>query len=203
MSSARYTHPHLAALGRALDDFAPECARLERWGAQLAEVLLAGGRVLVAGNGGSAAHAQHLSGELTGRFRAERVPLAAIALHTDTTAVTAIANDYGYEQVFARQVAAHGRPGDVFLGISTSGTSANVVAAAQVARREGLVVWALTGPPPNRLLGACDDAVAVRAPGTPTVQEVHQVAVHLLCAAIDGALTEPIPSGTGLAGARR
>ena len=99
--------------------------------------------------------------------------------------MTAIANDYGYDSVFSRQVQAHGRPGDVFLGLSTSGRSGNVLAAMQAARDGGLTVWALTGTGPNAMTEVAHDAVAVSAPATATVQEVHQVAVHLLCAAVD------------------
>ncbi len=176
-----------AAHVRALLDALPalDTDRLDAWGTTLAGVLVGGGRLLCAGNGGSAAQAQHLTAELVGRYRDDRPALSAIALHAETSSVTAIANDYGYDAVFARQVQAHGRPGDVFLGLSTSGRSGNVLAAMQAAREGGLTVWALTGSGPNPMLEAADDAVAVEAPATATVQEVHQVAVHLLCAAVD------------------
>ncbi len=174
---------HVEALLRALPLLDTE--RLDRWGAQLAEVLVGGGRLLVAGNGGSAAQAQHLTAELVGRYRDDRPALSAIALHAETSAVTAIANDYGYDHVFARQVQAHGRPGDVFLGMSTSGRSGNVLAAMEAAREGGLAVWAMTGDGPNPMSEAADETVAVSAPATATVQEVHQVALHLLCAAVD------------------
>ena len=189
---------HVAALLAALP--ALDTDRLDRWGRHLAGVLVGGGRLLVAGNGGSAAQAQHLTAELVGRYRDDRPALSAIALHAETSALTAIANDYGWGHGFARQVQAHGRPGDVFLGLSTSGRSANVLAAMEAARAGGLTVWALTGPPPNPACDAADQAVCVDAPATATVQEVHQVAVHLLCAAVDlqvgadrstSALTEP------------
>ncbi len=124
----------------------------------------AGGRLLACGNGGSAAEAQHLTGELVGRFRHERRPLSAIALHADTSATTAIVNDYGDHEVFARQVAAHGRPGDVLVCLSTSGSSQNVVAAAKAAHELGVTTWALTGPAPNPLAALCDEAVTVEAP---------------------------------------
>ena len=172
---------------RALLDALPslDTDRLDAWGVHLASVLVGGGRLLCAGNGGSAAHAQHLTAELVGRYRDDRPALSAIALHAETSAVTAISNDYGYESVFSRQVQAHGRPGDVFLGLSTSGRSANVLAAMQAARDGGLTVWALTGTGPNAMTELADDAIAVAAPATATVQEVHQVAVHLVCAAVD------------------
>ena len=176
---------HLAALRGPLRALEDDCDRIDAWGARLGHLLLAGGRLLAAGNGGSAAQAQHLTSELVGRYRDDRVPLSALSLHAETSSVTAIANDYGGEEVFARQVRAHGRPGDVLVALSTSGRSANVVAAARAARAGGLVVWALTGPRPNLLADLADDAVAVSAPATATIQEVHQVVVHLLCAAVD------------------
>jgi D-sedoheptulose 7-phosphate isomerase len=176
---------HLAALHRALDALAREEARLDRWGEELGCRLLAGARLLACGNGGSAAEAQHLTAELVGRFRDERAPLSAIALCTDSSSMTAIGNDYGLDEVFARQVRAHGRPGDVLVALSTSGASRNVVAAVESARGAGLTTWALTGPAPNPLAAACDDAVCVVADGTATVQEAHLVSVHMLCGAVD------------------
>ncbi|HEX2576121.1 MAG TPA: SIS domain-containing protein [Aquihabitans sp.] len=184
---------HLDALGRALDSFGPQAARLDRWGVHLAGVLGGGGRLLAAGNGGSAAEAQHLTAELVGRYCTERRPLSAIALHTDTSATTAIGNDYGGDEVFRRQVLAHGRAGDVLVVLSTSGRSSNVLAAAEAGRSAGLTVWGLTGPAPNPLAEAVDDVVAVDAPHTATVQELHLVAVHLLCAALDVALGAATP----------
>jgi phosphoheptose isomerase len=176
-----------AAHVRALLDALPQLDtdRLDRWGRHLAAVLVGGGRLLCAGNGGSAAQAQHLTAELVGRYRDDRPALSAIALHAETSALTAISNDYGYDSVFSRQVQAHGRPGDVFLGLSTSGRSANVLAAMQAARDGGLTVWAMTGAGPNAMTDLAEEAIAVAAPATATVQEVHQVAVHLVCAAVD------------------
>jgi len=174
---------HLAALLEALPLLDVET--VDAWGVRLAGVLVGGGRLLVAGNGGSAAQAQHLTAELVGRYRDDRPALSAIALHAETSSLTAIANDYGWDHGFARQVQAHGRPGDVFLGLSTSGRSANVLSAMQAAHDGGLQVWALTGPGPNPMLELAGESVAVTAPSTATVQEVHQVAVHLLCAAVD------------------
>lgn len=182
-------------LQQLLDDTpgrgASDLARVQRWGRHLADVLTAGGRLLACGNGGSAADAQHLTAELVGRYRDDRVPLSALALTAETSSVTAIANDYGYEEVFARQVAAHGRPGDVLVAISTSGSSPNVVAAAETGRSGGLTVWALTGPRPNPLADAADDTIAVAAPVTATVQEVHSVLIHTLCAAVDREILAP------------
>lgn len=179
---------HVRALQQALASLAFETARIDRWGHHLADVLLAGGRLLAAGNGGSAAEAQHLTAELVGRYRDERVPLSAIALHADTSSLTAISNDYGAEEAFARQVRAHGRPGDVLVALSTSGASPNVLAAAAAAAEVGMTTWALTGPAPNPLATRCDEAVCVAAAATATVQEIHLVAVHLLSAAVDAAV---------------
>lgn len=179
---------HLEGVHRALDGFAAHVPTVEAWGRHLAAILTAGGRLLAAGNGGSAAEAQHLTAELVGRYRDERRPLSAIALHADTSSVTAIANDYGLREVFSRQVAAHGRRGDVLVLLSTSGRSPNVLAAAATARSLGLTSWALTGPAPNPLADAVDEAIAVEGASTANVQEVHLVACHLLCAAVDVAL---------------
>jgi phosphoheptose isomerase len=183
---------HIGALVGALSVL--DTRLLDHWGQRLALVMSGGGRLLLAGNGGSAAHAQHLSTEFTGKFMADRAPYSAIALHADTSAVTAIANDYGYDEVFARQVHAHGRAGDVLLSLSTSGRSRNVLRAVAIARARGLATCALTGPAPNPLAGACDEAVCVQPGGAPvltaTVQEAHQVALHLICLAFDATVAD-------------
>jgi D-sedoheptulose 7-phosphate isomerase len=176
---------HLEALRAPLDRLAGDLDLIDGWGRHLARVLAGGGRLLAVGNGGSAAQAQHLTSELVGRYRDERQPFSALALHAETSALTAISNDYGPEELFARQVRAHGRAGDVLVLLSTSGRSPNVVAAARAGREVGLAVWALTGPAPNPLVQAADDALVVDSPWTATVQEVHQVVIHLLCAAVD------------------
>ncbi|MCK2216453.1 SIS domain-containing protein [Actinomadura sp. ATCC 31491] len=179
---------HLEKLWNTLEKVDDQAVTVRAWGARLAGSLASGGRLLVCGNGGSAAEAQHLSAELVGRFREDRRPYAAIALHADTSSMTAIANDFGAEQVYARQVRAHGRPGDVLLCLSTSGSSPNVLAAAEAAREAEVLAWAMTGPGPNPLTELCDDAVAVPAEETATVQEVHLAMIHLLCEALEGAL---------------
>lgn len=161
---------------------------VQSWGEQLARSLPDGGRVLAAGNGGSAAEAQHLTAELVGRFLAERRPLSAISLHAESSSFTAILNDYGGDEVFARQVEAHGRPGDIVILLSTSGTSSNVLHAAKRAHDIGLTVWALTGPAPNPLAAMADSAIAVPAGSTAAIQEVHLVIIHALCAAMDSVL---------------
>lgn len=183
---------HFGALGTALErNRGPAIRRIWTWGEQLADIYHRDGRLFTCGNGGSAAEAQHLSAELTGRFRTERRPLAAIALHCDSSATTAIANDYGIEEMFARQLRAHGRPGDALVVLSTSGTSPNVIATAKAAQDMGITTWALTGPPPNTLASVCDDAIAVDADSVATVQEMHLVLVHALCTALDAALEAP------------
>jgi D-sedoheptulose 7-phosphate isomerase len=175
---------HVAELQRALHSIHSQLPRIEQWGGLVASRLLAGGRLLAAGNGGSAAQAQHLTAELVGRYHRERRPLSAIALHAETSALTAIVNDYGPDEAFARQVRAHGRSGDVLVALSTSGRSPNVIAAADAATDLGIAVLALTGAAPNPLAEAATDALTIEGP-TPTVQEVHLLAIHLLCEAVD------------------
>jgi D-sedoheptulose 7-phosphate isomerase len=176
---------HLAALAAALSSLEVEVDRIDAWGRHLAGVLMGGGRLLAVGNGGSAALAQHLTSELVGRYRDDRPAFSALALHAEGSSLTSITNDYGADEAFARQVRAHGRPGDVLVALSTSGRSSNVLAAVEAARECALTTWALTGRRPNPLAEACDDAVCADAPATATVQEIHQVVVHLLCAAFD------------------
>jgi D-sedoheptulose 7-phosphate isomerase len=187
MSSYPTLQEHLDELGLGLAALAEQDAEVSRWGRHLA-TCLDGGRLLVAGNGGSAAEAQHLTAELVGRFEAERRPLSAIVLHGDTSTVTAVCNDYGSDEVFARQVEAHGRPGDVLLLISTSGRSANLLQAAQRARLVGVDVWALTGLAPNPLTDLADRFIAIPVHSVSAVQEAHLVAIHALCAAVDRCL---------------
>ncbi|MEV3901273.1 SIS domain-containing protein [Mycobacterium sp. NPDC050551] len=179
---------HISALADAVDRIGVEAPRVTAWGRHLAGVLTAGGRLLACGNGGSAAEAQHLTAEIVGRFKDERIPLSAISLHADTSALTAIANDYGIDEMFARGVRAHGRPGDVLVALSTSGTSPNVLAAVKAAHENGLTTWALAGPAPNPLAAMCDDAICVEAGTTATVQEIHLMLVHGLCIALDAEL---------------
>lgn len=182
-------HRHWSELAAAMQRTCDQTRTVEQWGRQLAAVFDSGGSLLACGNGGSAAQAQHLTGELVGKFRTDRRPLPAFPLHADTSGTTAIANDYGANEVFARQVAAHGRPRDVLVALSTSGTSGNVVAAAKAAREAGMTVWALTGRAPNPLAAISDDAIAVDAEDVATVQEVHLAIVHALCAVVDEVLT--------------
>jgi D-sedoheptulose 7-phosphate isomerase len=187
----RHGRQHVVRLAEALLCSEAEWATAADWGRRLVPTLSAGGRLLVAGNGGSAAQAQHLSAEFVGRYGPDRRPFSSIALHADTSAVTAIANDYGVDEMFARQVEAHGRSGDVLLLLSTSGRSANMVAAARRARTVGVRVWAMTGPRPNPLADAADEALTIECGSSCTVQELHLVAVHLVCEAFD--LAQGVP----------
>lgn len=178
---------HVERLAAALPTLRSAVPTLAAWGETLAIRLAAGAKVLAAGNGGSAAEAQHFTAELVGRFDGDREPYSAIALNAETSSLTAIGNDYGYHHVYARQVRAHARPGDVLVLLSTSGSSPNILAAAHAARERDALVLALTGPGPNPLAGLCDDAVC--CPGdTATVQEIHLVALHMICRSVEAAL---------------
>ena len=189
--------PHAAA-ARGGEVGREHSALLARWAAVLAERLGQGSRLLVAGNGGSAAEAQHLTAELVGRYDGERTPFSAIALHADTSSVTAIGNDYGYAEVFARQVRAHARPGDIVMLLSTSGASANLLAAARAARECGALSWALTGPAPNPLGSAVDEVLALEARNC-HVQESQLVAIHALCEGFDACVRAAVPPVAGAA----
>lgn len=181
-------HSHLRRLGQTAEAFEAEAGKLERWGLLLARTFVDGGRLLVAGNGGSAAQAQHLAAEFVGKLREDRIPLSAVALTADTCGVTAIANDYGYGHVFARQVRAHGTAGDVLLLISTSGRSPNLIEAADTGRTLGMRTWAFTGDLPNPLAEHCTEAVAVPSADTQIIQELQLAAAHLLCEYVDATL---------------
>ena len=182
---------HCAVLAECITRIRREqLALLARWGETLADLLPAGGRLLAAGNGGSAAQAQHLTAELVGRYDGERPAYSAIALNAETSSLTAIGNDYGYDEVFARQVAAHGRPGDALVLMSTSGRSPNLLRAAETARAGRLRVWAMTGRRPNPLAELADETLDIDAPQTATVQEAHLLALHVLCELFDEARQE-------------
>lgn len=196
---------HLDDSRAALDELTRHLDELDRWAEDLVEALAAGHRLLVAGNGGSAALAAHLVAELVGRFHDDRPAFSALALHAEGATLTALGNDYGFERAFSRQVEAHGRPGDVFLAMSTSGRSPNLLRAAELADRLGLGAWALTGPGPNPLVERAHRALCVAAATTAAVQDAHQVAVHLLCIGFDErvlSLAAP-PRGGGGHGSRR
>lgn len=147
-----------------------------------------GGKILLAGNGGSAADAQHIAGELVSRFAFDRPGLPAIALTTDSSILTSIGNDYGYEKLFARQVQAHGNKGDVFIGYSTSGKSPNILRAFEEARDRGLVCLGLTGNRGGSMRELCDYLLEVPSGDTPKIQEGHLVLSHILCGLVENAL---------------
>ena len=158
--------------------------------ALIIDSLEAGGKLLLFGNGGSAADAQHIAAEFVGRFQHERRPLPALALTTDTSILTAVSNDYGFEHVFARQVAAVGRPGDIALAISTSGASPNVLAAAGTAQDSGIKVIALTGKGGGDLAPLADLAIVVPSRNTQQIQEAHIAIGHILSEIVETALME-------------
>ncbi|BCB83467.1 phosphoheptose isomerase [Phytohabitans suffuscus] len=186
---------HLAGLASALVPYREAARKLSGWGHDLARLLAGGGRLLAAGNGGSAAEAQHLTAELVGKLRDDRPALSAIALTAETSSLTAVGNDFGYDEVFARQVRAHGREGDILLLFSTSGRSANLLAAARAGAERGLRVLGLTGPAPNPLAEVCSDVLAVPSPDSQVVQELHLVSLHVLCEYVDLALPSlPAPA---------
>jgi D-sedoheptulose 7-phosphate isomerase len=170
---------------RLLRDTAPAIAAA----AELMKASLkSGGKIMFCGNGGSAADAQHLAAELMGRFLRDRAPLPALALTVDTSALTAIANDYSYAEVFARQLRGIGRHGDVLVGLSTSGNSANVVKALEAARDIGVVTLALTGQGGGRMAEIADHTIRVPSTRTYAIQEMHMMIGHMLCGFIEEAL---------------
>ena len=167
--------------------FAASAPLLLEVGGRMAESLIAGGRILAFGNGGSAADAQHFAAELVGRLPRERPGLSAIALTTDPSVVTAVGNDMGFAVIFRRQVEAHGRRGDVALGITTSGRSPNVVEGLRAARQRGLVTVGLTGNGGGEVAGLVDHLIDVPHRDTPRIQEVHAMVLHLLCEIVEEA----------------
>lgn len=169
------------AVARAASDHA-FVAAIEASALLIEKSLAAGGKLLIAGNGGSAADAQHIAAEFVGRYRRDRAAMAAIALTTDTSALTAIGNDYGFEHIFARQLQGLGRKGDTFLGISTSGRSPNVIAALQKARELGLSTIGFSGQNRNELAPLCDVLLAAPSSETALVQQLHITAAHAICA---------------------
>jgi D-sedoheptulose 7-phosphate isomerase len=192
MDSVERIRAHFAASAQLKEESAPLLAPLiARAAGVLTESLLGDGKILACGNGGSACDAQHFAAEMVGRFERERPELPAISLSTDTAILTAVANDYAFEQVFAKQVRALGAKGDVLLAISTSGNSANVVAAIEAARDREMRVVALTGKGGGRIagmLGEADVHLCVPHDRTARIQEVHLLTIHCLCDAVDNAL---------------
>lgn len=199
---ARYTEAYLARSRAALDALAADGAARELLGAMAARItasLRAGGKLMVAGNGGSAGDSQHIAGEFISRLMFDHAPLAAIALTVDGSVMTATGNDYGYEHVFERQVLGLGRAGDVFLAISTSGRSANVLRALDAAAGRGVVCLGFTGAGPGaaEMEGRC--ALLLRAPASETaiIQQLHITAAHIVCALVERAMfperAPPVP----------
>ncbi len=182
-----------ARLVAAMAEDAVLCRQVAEAALLVAEALRAGGKLLLCGNGGSAADAQHWAGELVSRFAYDRPGLAAIALTTDTSILTAIGNDYGYERLFARQVEALGRPGDVLFALSTSGRSPNVLAALAAARAHGLRTIGFTGAGGGEMASLCDLLLRVPHTETPRIQEGHEAMGHAICALIEAALFPRAP----------
>jgi D-sedoheptulose 7-phosphate isomerase len=163
-------------------------ATLHTMAGTIVDAMRNGGKLMIAGNGGSAADAQHIAGEFISRLMFDHAPLPAVALTTDTSAMTATANDYGYEQVFERQVLGLGRKGDVFLGISTSGRSPNVLRALDAARAKGIVTLGFCGADGGPMRERCDLILEAPSSATPLIQQVHIVAAHLVCALVERAM---------------
>ena len=150
-----------------------------------------GGKLMIAGNGGSAADAQHLAGEFLSRFSIDRRPLPAVALTTDTSVLTAIGNDYGFEYVFERQVRGLGRPGDVFLALSTSGRSRNILAALRAAREAGITTIGFTGSAASEMPGFCSYCLVAPSSETPVIQQIHMIAGHIICGLVERDVAGP------------
>ncbi len=182
-----YLAQSLGALQAYADDPA-QAALLHRMADAVVQSLRNGGKLLIAGNGGSAGDSQHLAAEFTGRMLYDRDPLAAIALTTDTSALTAIGNDYGFEKAFERQLIALGRRGDVFLGLSTSGTSPNLLRAMTAARGIGITTLGFTGAGGGDMRDLADLLLCAPTTWTPVVQQVHMVAGHMLCSLVERAI---------------
>lgn len=173
---------HKLTLEKVISSLVPQ---IEEGCKLITETFLSGGKVLIAGNGGSAADAQHIAAELTGRFVKERKALPAIALTVDTSALTAISNDYGYEMVFKRQIEALARPSDLFIGISTSGNSANILHALKSAKELGCVTLGLSGRDGGEMNELCDLNIVIPDNNTARIQEMHILIGHILCHAVD------------------
>lgn len=189
--ASRYTAHYLAASRTAQHDFTadPEATRVMLAMADaIATRMKAGGKLLLAGNGGSAADAQHIAGEFVSRLMFDRPPLPAIALTTDSSAMTATANDYGYDHVFERQVRALGRPGDAFLAISTSGNSPSILRALEAAQAGGLLTLGFAGHGGGQMPPLCDHILRAPSTWTPIIQQIHITAAHIVCALVERAM---------------
>lgn len=188
---------HRIMLDEALRCFVHEADILAEVAALLVETLRSGHKVLVAGNGGSAAEAQHFAAELVGRFKRERAPYAVLSLTTDTSILTAVGNDYGYHEVFARQVRAFGKSGDMLIAFSTSGESENLLCAAQAAQACHMHIVAVTGERLSRLAALADKTVRTPTSDTAIAQELHMMVTHILCDIVETQLSDALPVATG------
>jgi D-sedoheptulose 7-phosphate isomerase len=183
----------LSAHRAATEQLHEQMPLLIEMGMRLRSCLLAGGKILLLGNGGSAADCQHIAAEIVGRYQRERRGLPAIALTTDTSILTAVGNDYGFERIFSRQVEALCTPADVVIGLSTSGNSPNVLAAIHTARQIGAFTMGLTGGSGGKLAQCCDLSLVVASKDTPRIQEAHILVGHLLCDLIDAETLDSAP----------
>jgi D-sedoheptulose 7-phosphate isomerase len=189
--AGRYLDHYLAASRTALDAFMADAAARQvmlDMAAEIAASMKAGGKLLIAGNGGSAADAQHIAGEFISRLMFDHPALPSVALTTDSSAMTATANDYGYEHVFERQIVGIGRAGDVFLGISTSGNSPNVVRALEAAKARGLRTHGFAGQGGGKMVALCDQVLRAPSTWTPVIQQIHITAAHIVCALVERAM---------------
>jgi len=186
-----YVMAHLRRSAHALERAASDralYASICDISARIEKSLRAGGKLLIAGNGGSAADAQHIAGEFLSRFTIDRHPLPAVALTTDTSVLTAIGNDYGFEQVFERQLRGLGRQGDAFIAISTSGRSPNILAALRAAQELKIATIGFTGSQDNPMRGLCDLCLSAPTEETPLIQQIHIVAAHAICGVVERAM---------------
>lgn len=173
---------HLSVLAAAQKEHAQPIAAAAK---AIVACLKSGGKVLICGNGGSAADSQHFAAELAGRFKSERKALAAIALTTDTSAITAIGNDYGFERIFSRQVEALGKKGDVLVALSTSGNSPNVLAAIEAAKKQGMAAIGFTGMGGGKMRPMCGTCICIGSQNTPRIQEAHITIIHIICELVE------------------
>ncbi len=177
-------HAHQETISKTIETMIPS---IQSASELMVKILKSGNKILLVGNGGSAADAQHIAAELTGRYKSERKGLPAIALTTDTSALTAISNDYGYGRVFDRQVEALANQGDLLIGISTSGNSANIISALEVAKELGCATLGMSGKSGGKMNEVCDLNLIIPSDDTPRIQEIHILIGHILCQAVDDA----------------
>lgn len=178
----------LTSIARSMEQLKDRAADIEKAVFSCIDSLKAGGKIIFCGNGGSAAQAQHLAAELVGRYKLERRAMAALSLTVDTSNITAIGNDYGYDDIFRRQLEGLGRKGDVLIGLSTSGNSKNVVLAFELAREMGITAVALTGEGGGKMKELADICIAVPSKETNHIQEMHITVGHILCGLVEKAL---------------